>query len=53
MLRTSCWEPYFVDSVLHRGRCCSSCIGDYEDGYDEPYEDHCCCLAPNAGEESR
>lgn len=48
--RTSFWEPYFIDSVQHRGRCCSSCIGDYEDGYDSPYEDHCCCLAPIAGE---
>lgn len=39
------WERYFIDSVLHQGRCCSSCIGDYDEGYDSPYEGHCCCRA--------
>lgn len=37
------WERYFRDSILHLGRCCSSCIADYEDGYDSPHEGHCCC----------
>ena len=45
-VRSSCWEPYFVDSVQHRGRCCQRCEGDFEDGYDNGMRpEHCCCRA--------
>jgi hypothetical protein len=42
---SSFWEPYFIDSEQHRGRCCSSCVADIEDGYDYYDPDRCCCWA--------
>lgn len=46
------WEPYFMDSVQHRGRCCEGCVGDFEDGYDNGIgPGRCCCRAPKLEEE--
>ena len=39
------WEQFYIDSELHRGWCCSSCLADVEAGYDERDPDRCCCAA--------
>lgn len=39
------WEQFYIDSELHKGRCCSSCLADIAEGYDEPDPDRCCCAA--------
>lgn len=39
------WARFYCSSLLHRGLCCDSCLDDYDEGYDEPYEGHCCCEA--------
>lgn len=39
------WERFYIDSELHKGRCCSSCLADIEEGYDEPDPERCCCAA--------
>jgi hypothetical protein len=38
------WDDYYVDSVQHKGLCCSSCISDYvyEERWPHP-DDACCC----------
>jgi hypothetical protein len=40
------WARFYCSSEAHRGTCCGSCIGDWEEGYREYYEDDlCCCKA--------
>jgi hypothetical protein len=44
------WARFYCSSEAHRGTCCNSCIGDWEEGYDDRPEGMCCCKA--AREES-
>jgi hypothetical protein len=44
------WARFYCMSEHHRGFCCSSCLQDYDIGYDWPPEDNdgnelCCCYA--------
>lgn len=39
------WALFYVNSTLHKGLCCSSCIEDANEGYQDWDADKCCCLA--------
>lgn len=38
------WARFYCDSTEHPGLCCTSCIGDTNEGYTDVTENHCCCL---------
>lgn len=42
------WDRYYVDSVAHRGLCCTSCLDDEYEGYGG-YSSGCCCKAKEVG----
>jgi hypothetical protein len=40
------WDDYYCQSEHHRGLCCGSCYGEYEDGYQGGgviADGWCCC----------
>jgi hypothetical protein len=45
-MKYSEWDRFYCDSDDHLGLCCSSCISDIEEGYQDWDEDRCCCRAP-------
>jgi hypothetical protein len=41
-----CWGEYWCESEHHRGVCCGSCIGEFEDGWQGGgviTDGWCCC----------
>lgn len=41
------WDQFFVQSLEHKGLCCSSCIGDEEYLGQPNFDDKCCCRSEN------
>jgi hypothetical protein len=39
------WDEYYCSSILHRGLCCSSCLGEEEYLGQPNFDDKCCCRA--------
>jgi hypothetical protein len=39
------WERFHCESEQHTGLCCSSCIEDVNEGYEDWDEGRCCCRA--------
>lgn len=51
--RADYWDRFYVESELHRGLHCSSCVEEQNGGYQDYDPDWCCCRATRRREDER
>ena len=45
---SSAWDQFHVDSSMHKGMCCESCIEDANEGHGLYDPEVCCCVGLRA-----